>query len=108
MSAQAEILQLHGPLTIKTIANVRDILQVYLQEAASLSRSLVIDVDGNEDIDLTLPQLLLSAQQTANQAGIHIALNKPADGNFLAVLQRAGLLSGDRHKDSFWLEGKAA
>lgn len=108
MSAQAEILHLHGPLTIKTIANVRDIIQVYLQEAASLGRPLIIDIDGNEDVDLTLPQLLLSARQTADQAGVTIALNKPADGNFLTVLQRAGLLCGDRHKDSFWLEGKAA
>lgn len=108
MSARAEILHLHGPLTIKTIANVRDIIQVYLQEAASLGRPLIIDIDGNEDVDLTLPQLLLSARQTAGQAGVTIALNKPADGNFLTVLQRAGLLCGDRHKDSFWLEGKAA
>ncbi len=108
MSGQAEILRLHGPLTIKTIANVRDILQVYLQEAAALRRSLVIDIDGTEDIDLTLPQLLLSARQTADQTGVTIALNKPADGNFLTVLQRAGLLGGDQQEDSFWLEGKAA
>lgn len=108
MSEPAEILHLHGPLTIKTIANVRDIIQVYLKEAASLSRALTIDVDGNEDIDLTLPQLLLSARQTADQAGVAIALSKPADGNFLTVLQRAGLLCGDRQKDCFWLEGKAA
>ncbi|MGZ9722198.1 STAS domain-containing protein [Rhizobium miluonense] len=108
MSGQTEILRLHGPLTIKTIANVRDIIQVYLQEAASLRRSLVIDIDGSEEIDLTLPQLLLSARQTADRTGVRIALNKPADGNLLTVLQRAGLLCGDRHKDSFWLEGKAA
>lgn len=108
MSGPTEVLHLHGPLTIKTIANVRDIIQVYLQEAASLGRPLTIDIDGNEDIDLTLPQLLLSARQTADQAGVAIALNKPADGNFLTVLQRAGLLCGDRQEDSFWLEGKAA
>lgn len=108
MSGQMEILHLHGPLTIKTITNVRDIIQVYVQESASLSRSLIIDIDGDEDIDLTLPQLLLSARETAGRAGVTIALNKPADGNFLAVLQRAGLLSGDRQQDSFWLEGKAA
>ncbi|MGG6892541.1 STAS domain-containing protein [Rhizobium sp. BR 315] len=108
MSGQTEILRLHGPLTIKTIANVRDIIQVYLQEAASLRRSLVIDIDDSEEIDLTLPQLLLSARQTADRTGVRIALNKPADGNFLTVLQRTGLLCGDRHKDSFWLEGKAA
>ncbi|MGV1791897.1 STAS domain-containing protein [Rhizobium lusitanum] len=108
MSGQSEVLRLHGPLTIKTIANVRDIIQVYLQEAALRSRSLVIDIDGSEEIDLTLPQLLLSARQTASGAGVTVALNKPADGNFLTVLQRAGLLCGDRQKDSFWLEGKAA
>lgn len=108
MSGQMEILRLRGPLTIKTITNARDIIQVYLQESASLSRSLIIDIDGNADIDLTLPQLLLSARHTAERAGVAIALNKPADGNFLAVLQRAGLLCGDRQQDSFWLEGKAA
>jgi len=108
MSEQPEILRLHGPLTIKTITNVRDIVQVYLQEAALRNRTLVIDIDGGEEIDLTLPQLLLSARQTAARAGVAVALSKPADGNFLTVLQRAGLLCGDRHKDSFWLEGKAA
>lgn len=108
MNEQTEILHLHGPLTIKTITNVRDIIQVYLQEAALRSRSLLIDIDDNEEIDLTLPQLLLSARQTASRAGVTIALNKPADGNFLTVLQRAGLLGEDRQEDSFWLEGKAA
>ncbi|MFK0161300.1 STAS domain-containing protein [Rhizobium sp. NPDC090279] len=108
MSEQSEILHLHGPLTIKTITNVRDIVQVYLQEAALRSRALVVDIDGGEEIDLTLPQLLLSARQTANRAGVTMALSKPADGNFLTVLQRAGLLCGDRQRDSFWLEGKAA
>lgn len=108
MSEQPEILHLHGPLTIKTITNVRDIIQVYLQEAALRSRTLVIDIDGAEEIDLTLPQLLLSARQTANRAGVTVTLNKPADGNFLTVLQRAGLLRGDLQTDTFWLEGKAA
>ncbi|SCB18444.1 STAS domain-containing protein [Rhizobium hainanense] len=108
MSEQSEILHLHGPLTIKTITNVRDIVQVYLQEAALRNRALVIDIDGSEEIDLTLPQLLLSARQAAARAGVAVTLSKPADGNFLTVLQRAGLLGGDRQKDSFWLEGKAA
>ncbi|MGY5774851.1 hypothetical protein [Rhizobium sp. LEGMi135b] len=108
MSQQSEILHLHGPLTIKTITNVRDIVQVYLQEAALRNHTLIIDIDGGEEIDLTLPQLLLSARQTADRAGVAVTLSKPADGNFLTVLQRAGLLCGDRQKDSFWLEGKAA
>lgn len=108
MSQQSEILHLHGPLTIKTITDVRDIVQVYLQEAALRNHALIIDIDSGEEIDLTLPQLLLSARQTAAHAGIAVTLSKPADGNFLTVLQRAGLLGGDRQKDSFWLEGKAA
>jgi ABC-type transporter Mla MlaB component len=108
MSQQSEILHLHGPLTIKTITNVRDIVQVYLQEAALRNRALVIDIDGGEEIDLTLPQLLLSTRQTAARASVAVTLSKSADGNFLTVLQRAGLLCGDRQKDSFWLEGKAA
>ena len=107
MSETNSTLLLDGPLTIKTIANVKDVVLASLNEAATGNKLLTIDINS-QDVDLTLPQLILSARRTAEEMGLKISLKKPAEGNFLSVLQRAGLLSGDNKEDSFWLEGEAA
>ena len=108
MSKTRETVQLSGPLTIKTIAAAKELLQTGLTDAKAAGRMLTIEIDGGNEFDLTLPQLLLSACQTAKEMGVEITLNGPAEGNFRTVIERAGLLTGDKSKDSFWLEGQAA
>jgi ABC-type transporter Mla MlaB component len=107
MRTEAEALSLNGPLTIKTIGSARDILQAFIAEKAARGKTLALDIDGEEECDLTLAQLVVSAMKTAAERGAKLKLKKPASGNFLAVIERAGLLTGDKKKDGFWLEGKA-
>jgi ABC-type transporter Mla MlaB component len=107
MKTETSALALNGPLTIKTIANVRDILQAFVGEKAQRGKTLALDIDGTEECDLTIAQLVISTQKTAAAQGAKLKLAKPAAGNFLAVIERAGLLTGDKKQDGFWLEGKA-
>lgn len=100
-------LSLNGPLTIKTIGSARDILQAFVGEHAERGRTLTLDIDDASECDLTLAQLVISARKAIAARGAKLKLKKPAAGNFLAMLERAGLLTGDKKQDGFWLEGKA-
>lgn len=108
MSNTRETVQLSGPLTIKTIAAARELLQGRLTDAKATGHALTVEIDDENEFDLTLPQLLLSARQTATEMGVEVRLSGPVGPNFRTVIERAGLLTGDKNKDSFWLEGQAA
>lgn len=101
-------LPLKGPLTIRTVAETHAALIAFLNENGGAGRTLTLDIDDASECDLTLPQLLISARKTAAQSDTKIQLKSPATGNFLTVIGRAGLLTGDKEQDGFWLEGKAA
>lgn len=107
MSNTRETLHLSGPLTIKTIANAKELLQAQLFDDNGAGKTLMIEIDEDSECDLTLPQLLVSARRTAMEIGKEIRLKKPAAGNFRTVIERAGLLTGNKSEDSFWLEGQA-
>lgn len=107
MKTEVAALSLNGPLTIKTISGARDILQAFIGEKAARGKTLALDIDDTQDCDLTLAQLLIAARKSVAANGAKLKLAKPAAGNFLAVIERAGLLTGDRKQDDFWLEGKA-
>lgn len=107
MKTETAALSLNGPLTIKTIASARDILQAFIGENAQRGKTLTLDLDDAQECDLTLAQLVLSAHKSIAARGAKLKLAKPAAGNFLAVIERMGLLTGDKKKDGFWLEGKA-
>ena len=98
MKRKSDTLVLSGPLTIKTIADTKDKVAAAIAGGAAFA----VDIDS-DDVDLTLPQLLLSARESAAAAGLRLVLKKPAEGGLLSVLERAGLLTGDRTADSFWL-----
>lgn len=107
MKTDIATLSLNGPLTIKTISSARDILQAFIGEKAQRGKTLALEIDDAQDCDLTLAQLIISAHKTVAAHGAKLKLMKPAAGNFLAVIERAGVLTGDKKQDSFWLEGKA-
>jgi hypothetical protein len=102
------ILQLKGPLTIRTAVETRDSLIAFLNDNPGPGNFLTVAVDSDAECDLTLPQLLISACKTAASADTKLKLQTPASGNFLAVINRAGLLTGEAEQDGFWLEGQAA
>ncbi|HZG28380.1 STAS domain-containing protein [Ensifer adhaerens] len=107
MKNDAAALSLNGPLTIKTISSARDILQAFIGEKAERGKTLSLDVDDAQECDLTLAQLIIAARKSVSARGAKMKLAKPAAGNLLAVIERAGLLTGDKKQDGFWLEGKA-
>lgn len=107
MKTEVAALTLNGPLTIKTISGTRDILQAFIGEKAARGKTLALDIDDTQDCDLTLAQLVIATRKTVAANGAKLKLAKPAAGNFLAVIERAGLLTGDKKQDDFWLEGKA-
>lgn len=107
MKTETAALSLNGPLTIKTIASVRDILQAFIGENAQPGNTLTLDLDDAQECDLTLAQLVMSAHKSVAARDAKLRLAKPAAGNFLAVIERMGLLTGDKKQDGFWLEGKA-
>jgi len=106
MKTEIAALSLNGPLTIKTIAGARDILLAFIGENAQRDTTLTIDLEDDQECDLTLPQLLISARKSVAARGANLKLAKPAAGNFLAVIERMGLLTGNQKQDDFWLEGK--
>ena len=101
-------LKLDGPLTIRTIADTKDVLSSFMEQKGGSGKTLTIDIGDDTECDLTLAQLLLSARKTAADGGMKIKLRGAAGASLLAVLERAGILTGDKKQDSFWLEGKAA
>jgi ABC-type transporter Mla MlaB component len=104
----ATTIKLNGPLNIRTIADTKDILMGFMTEKGGPGKTLALDISDSSECDLTLVQLLLSARKTAAEAGMKLKLKGPATGALLEVIERAGLLAGDKTHDSFWLEGKAA
>ncbi len=107
MKTETAALSLNGPLTIKTISSARDILQAFIGENAQRGRTLALDIDDAQECDLTLAQLVISARKSVTARGAKLKLTRPAAGSFLAVIERMGLLTGDKKQDGFWLEGKA-
>ena len=95
--SEAASVLLDGALTVRNIANVRDIL------LAALADHQVVRVDcrAADAVDLSGIQLLLAAHRSAIQAGKQLVLAAPADGLLRAALQQGGFL-GAAGSDPFW------
>jgi hypothetical protein len=91
MTEKLKTLRLDGALTIKTAAETREAMLAAFSEAKANNRPLEIDIAEDCDCDLTLPQLLLSAQATAARDGIALRIRAPHRGPFFTTLERAGL-----------------
>jgi anti-anti-sigma regulatory factor len=95
--SEAASVLLDGALTVRNIANVRDIL------LAALTDHHVVRVDcrAADAVDLSCIQLLLAAHRSASQAGKQLVLAAPADGLLCAALEQGGFL-GAAGGDPFW------
>ncbi len=91
MTDDPKTLRLQGALTIKTAPEIRAHLLAAFAEAKSAGRPVEIDIAEDCECDLTLPQLLLSAQATATRNGIDLRIRAPRQAQFLTTLERAGL-----------------
>ena len=106
MSKSSEILSLEGPLTIKTIADVKARLTSSMEKASARGVPLLVKIATDADCDLTLPQALLSARKTAQSSGLTLTLKVPEEGQFKTVLQRGGFTPDATNHTSLWLNGQ--
>lgn len=90
MTEQTNTLHLEGTLTIKTVPETRDILVAALKRARDSDHPLEINISEDCICDLTLPQLLVAAQTTADADGFGIRIRAAQDGAFATTLERAG------------------
>jgi len=97
-----QLIRFSNNVTISNISNAHDILCV----AIAHNNSIIIELDGLEEADLTFVQLIESARRSAAEDGRSIQLSRAADGAVLQVLQRGGFLDPeDRDRTNFWLQG---
>ena len=93
MTEDLSTLRLEGTLTIKTAAETRETMLAAFRDAKASKRPLEIDISEDCDGDLTLPQLLLSAQATAARDGVVLRIRAAHRGPFFTTLERAGLFA---------------
>jgi STAS domain len=93
MTEDLSTLRLEGALTIKTAAETRENMLAAFRNAKAGKRPLEIEIAEDCDCDLTLPQLLLSAQATAARDGIELRIRATHRGPFFTTLERAGLFA---------------
>ena len=86
--SEAASVLLDGALTVRTIANVRDVL------LAALTDHQVVRVDcrAADAVDLSGIQILLAAHRSASAAGKQLVLAAPADGTLRSALEQGGFL----------------
>lgn len=93
-----------GDVTISNIEAARADIGAALQQDVSV----VLDISGITETDLTFIQLMESARRKAVGAGRDFALRHSADGAVLEVLRRGGFLDNDSSdRATFWLQGAA-
>lgn len=85
------------------IRNVKDIHGEFLIYFKN-SQAIEIDLDGCEDADLSLVQLIESVRKSAAAQSRGVSLTKPANDMIRATLKRAGLFESFTGDDTrFWL-----
>jgi hypothetical protein len=98
------LVDLAGVQTVRTIGVAHDRLKAVVAGHAAVR----IGLDGLEEFDLSLVQLVLSARRSALAAGKALTLAGPVRGPLHAALDRAGFLSSDAADPlggaAFWLQ----
>lgn len=102
MSSNASLAALtwQDGLTLRTISKHCDDLLLALSQKSTV----VIDISDDQQVDLSLIQLIESARIFASTSGKKLTLVKPATGQLLDALERGGFLHNISPEDaSFWL-----
>lgn len=94
-------------VTLTSPANIRTISQAFAELVSAFDDGgdIELHVSDDEDIDLTLVQLIESARKSADRRGRQFRLASPASGPLLEILERGGFLTGrDDDSRQFWLQ----
>lgn len=99
-SPSAAVVRLAGDLGLRTC----DATHAALLDAIAAHDEVVVDCTDADEIDASLPQLLLAARKAAAGRGCRLRLSAPASGAMLDALVRGGFVDPD-HPDPFWSNG---
>lgn len=91
MTEQVTQLRLEGVLTIKTVRETHSRLRLALERARSEGGSIEVEIADDCECDLTLPQLLLSAQLSAAEQAIDLSILASRESGIFTTLERAGI-----------------
>ncbi|EKF61647.1 hypothetical protein QWE_00555 [Agrobacterium albertimagni AOL15] len=105
MSDELKTVHFKGALTIKTATETHDRLLAAYRQAKAAGTALQIEIADDCDCDLTLPQLLLSAQKTAVREGVELHIRASDKGALFATLQRAGISAATGSADRLIING---
>jgi len=92
-------VRLGGPLNLQTIGAAHRALV----EALDGGGDVVLAMDPDPAVDLTLAQLIISARRSLQAAGAALTLAEPARGGLLDLLRRGGFLETAENR-AFWLK----
>ncbi len=96
-------VDLSGPLTIRQVAAVHEAIR----SAFEAQGPVLLNIAEDAEVDLSFLQLVHAARLQAAADGRTIALERPAGGNLLSTLERAGFLTDADPRDrEFWLHRK--
>ncbi len=96
-------VDLSGPLTIRQVAAVHEAIR----SAFEAQGPVLLSIAEDAEVDLSFLQLVHAARLQAAADGRTIALERPAGGNLLSTLERAGFLTDADPRDcEFWLHRK--
>lgn len=94
------VIKLDGPVNIRTVTGFHAEALAALTDAGSV----VLDIAGNPEVDLSFVQLVKSARLYAKSRGRELTLSEPASGSLLDVLKRGGFIDAAMPEDEmFWL-----
>jgi ABC-type transporter Mla MlaB component len=91
------LVQLDGPLSVRSIAETRAILL----EALANHDTVQVDCSAAESVDLSVIQLLLAARRGAGEDGKKLTMAAPATGVLRVALEQGGFLP-PTGGDPFW------
>ncbi len=90
-------------LTIRHAVAAREALR----HAFDAGGPIVLSIPEGADVDLSFLQLIEAARQQAETFSRPLSLDRPASGNLLTTLERAGFLTDAKPRDTeFWLHRK--
>ena len=105
MTTNKNSLRLEGVLTIKNVADTHSRLTTAFAKARASKSALEIEVADDCDCDLTLGQLLLATQKSAETEGLELRIRAAQTSAFVATLKRAGLAGSDQGRSTLLING---
>lgn len=103
-SGEANVVKLEGSWTIERASELKGVLL----EALNSGESIVVDLEGLKDLDLSFMQLFCSAHRTSLRDGKRIVLCERKSQSLKQMVRKAGFVRTlgchkDPNKECLWI-----